>query len=121
MSLRFLFLVAIVLSTTLIPLPNQDSAAAATCTYVLGFRALHDLIPDRVGECRTDEYHNPLNGDGLQETAGGLLVWRKADNWTAFTDGYRTWVNGPNGLQGRLNTQRFPWEPDYNATATPTT
>jgi hypothetical protein len=40
------------------------------------------------------------------------MVWRKADSWTAFTDGYRTWINGPFGLQQRLNTQRFPWESD---------
>ena len=52
-------------------------------------------------------------GDSVQQTTGGLLVWRKADNWTAFTDGYRTWINGPNGLQQRLNTQRFEWEADY--------
>jgi len=26
-----------------------------------------------------------------------VLVWRKADNRTAFTDGYRTWINGPRG------------------------
>src|SRR5439155_10452091 len=39
-----------------------------------------------------------------------LLVWRKADNFTAFTDGYRTWVQGPFGLQKRLNTERFAWE-----------
>ena len=38
------------------------------------------------------------------------MVWRKADNFTAFTDGYRTWVNGPDGLQQRLNSQRFAWE-----------
>ena len=42
-------------------------------------------------------HHNPQNGDGLQETTawhgkGGLMVWRKADNFTAFTDGYRTWI-----------------------------
>ena len=42
--------------------------------------------------------------------AKGLLVWRKADNHTAFTDGYRTWVDGPKGVQKRLNTQRFAWE-----------
>lgn len=41
------------------------------------------------------------------------MVWRKADNWTAFTDGHRTWINGPNGLQQRLNIERFAWEPDY--------
>lgn len=95
--------------------PTPPSYAASNCEYVLGFKALHDLIPDKVGPCRSSEHHNPLNGDGLQETSGvddkgGLLVWRKADNWTAYTDGYRTWINGPNGLQMRLNTERFPWE-----------
>jgi hypothetical protein len=88
-----------------------------SCTYVLGFRTLHDLIPGIVGECLTDEFHG-ANGDGLQITTGppgaadGLMVWRKADNWTAYTDGYRTWINGPFGLQTRLNTERFCWEPD---------
>jgi hypothetical protein len=63
-----------------------------------------------VGDCLTDEYFNVANGDSLQQTTGGLLVWRKADNWTAFTDGYRTWINGSLGLESRLNTQRFLWE-----------
>jgi acetyl esterase/lipase len=85
-------------------------ALGTSCQFVLGFATLHAMIPTIVGDCLVDEHHNPVNGDGLQETTGGLLVWRKADNWTAFTDGYRTWINGPFGLQERLNTQRFPWE-----------
>src|SRR4051794_41446926 len=68
------------------------------------------MIPDRVKDCVVDEHYNLVNGDSLQETTGGLLVWRKIDNFTAFTDGYRTWVNGPYGLQTRLNTESFPWE-----------
>ena len=81
---------------------------------MLGFKALRDLIGhDIVGECLENEHHG-ANGDALQHTTGGLLVWRKADNWTAFTDGYRTWINGPNGLVQRLNTERFEWEADYS-------
>ncbi len=80
------------------------------CTFILGFFTLHNLIPDQVGQCLADETHNPQNGDGLQQTTGGLLVWRKSDNWTAFTDGNQTWVNGPFGLQNRFNNQRFFWE-----------
>jgi hypothetical protein len=93
-------------------------AQAASCEFVLGFQALHSLIPTIVGSCLDDETHNAVNGDGLQATAGangaggGLLVWRKADNWTAYTDGYWTWINGPSGVQKRLNTQRFCWEAD---------
>jgi plastocyanin len=86
-------------------------ATISTCDFVLGFRTLRDMIPEVVGQCLENQ-HFGGNGDALQQTTGGLLVWRKADNWTAFTDGYRTWLNGPFGLQSRLNTQRFSWEPD---------
>jgi hypothetical protein len=103
---------AIVGVILLVVILAPSTAGAATCQYVLGFATFHGLIPTIVGDCLVDEHHNADNGDGLQETTGGLLVWRKADNWTAFTDGYRTWVNGPVGLQERLNTQRFPWEAD---------
>jgi sortase (surface protein transpeptidase) len=88
----------------------QNTASAGNCQFVLGFQALYDLMADVVGDCSDNETHNPVNGDALQHTTGGLLVWRKADNWTAFTDGFHTWVNGPNGLQERLNTERFSWE-----------
>jgi hypothetical protein len=80
-----------------------------SCRFVLGFQMLHDAIPAVVGDCADDEQH-AANGEGLQQTTKGLLVWRKADNFTAFTDGYRSWVNGPNGLQQRLNARRFAWE-----------
>src|SRR4051812_4121476 len=83
--------------------------AQAACQYVLGFADLSQLIPTTVGPCVDDETHG-ASGDGLQLTANGLLVWRKADNWTAFTDGSQTWVNGPLGLQQRANQERFWWE-----------
>lgn len=91
---------------------HPDAAEAANCQFTLGFATLHNLIPTVVGNCVADETHNPTNGDGLQSTTRGLLVWRKADNFTAFTNGHQTWVNGPFGLQVRLNTARFGWEPD---------
>jgi hypothetical protein len=83
---------------------------AETCRFVLGFATLHTLIAPIVGSCLEDEHHDPTTGDGLESTTNGLLVWRKADNVTAFTDGSQTWVNGPLGLQVRLNSQRFFWE-----------
>lgn len=95
---------------------NAARPSAADCEFVLGFKAIHDAIPSIVGECLVSEHHNPANGDGLQETTawhgkGGLLVWRKADNWTAFTDGSITWINGPMGLQSRPNQgPLFTWE-----------
>jgi hypothetical protein len=90
-------------------LPVQGASAQAACTFTLGFQTLRNLTgPAVVGECLENEWFNP--GNAQQHTTGGLMVWRKADNWTAFTDGYRTWLNGPSGLQVRLNTERFPWE-----------
>jgi Cysteine-rich secretory protein family len=109
---------AVLLATAVVRSPAP--ALAANCTFVLGFGALHSLIPGVSGWCVEDEHHNPANGDGLQATAKGLMVWRKADNWTAFTDGYRTWINGPYGLQERLNTQRFSWEGGQNVPAVAT-
>ncbi|HEY8745319.1 MAG TPA: hypothetical protein VIU62_19695 [Chloroflexota bacterium] len=97
----------VMLTATLLSAP---AAQAESCGFVLGFATLHALIPQHVGACLEQEQHNPANGDGFQQTTGGLLVWRKSDNHTAFTDGYHTWVNGPHGLQERLNSQHFPWE-----------
>jgi hypothetical protein len=96
----------VVLLASVLPSP----AAAAGCGFKLGFKAIADQIPTVVGGCLEDEHANPANGDALQKTTGGLLVWRKADDFTAFTDGYRSWVNGPYGLQQRLNTETFEWE-----------
>jgi hypothetical protein len=99
---------------------DRSAEAQAGCRFVLGFAALRDLVgAATVGDCLEDERFNPANGDALQRTTGGLLVWRKADNWTAFTDGYRTWVNGPRGLQQRLNSERFEWEAPATATGLP--
>jgi hypothetical protein len=84
------------------------------CLFLLGFLTLHNMllaagIDD--GGCVTNEFHNPENGDGLQLTGKGMYAWRKADNWTAYTDGYWTHLNGPCGLQTRLNTGPFfGWE-----------
>ena len=121
LAVSFALVVSLATIATAAPAP----ATAANCEFVLGFKLIHDMIPDLVGDCITNEYHNPENGDGLQETTawhggGGLLVWRKADNWTAFTDGAHSWVNGPYGLQKRLNTERFSWEGQAVSAPAPT-
>ncbi len=87
---------------------------APGCQFVLGFKTLHDLDANDVGDC-VDNQAFAANGDAQQHTNKGLLAWRKADNWTAFTNGYRTWINGPKGLVTRLNNERYSWEADYNA------
>lgn len=91
---------------TIHPVSNDAATGAG---FELGFKTMSDMIPDIVGLPLEGEHGLP-NGDTVQATTGGLLVWRKADNITAFTNGYMTWINGPNGLQQRLNTQRLTWE-----------
>ena len=93
---------------------------AAGCGFTLGFKTLRDQIPDVVGGCLENEQFNPGNGNAEQRTSGGLLVWRKSDNWTAFTNGYLTWINGPFGLASRPNAgPLFSWEAGGVAAAAP--
>lgn len=117
--MRWPLVVALILTLATSILSTPPRILAADCAFVLGFKSLHDKIPGIVGECLENEHHNPANGDSLQRTSDGLLVWRKGDNWTAFTDGYHTWINGPHGLQKRLNTERLPWETDPIVDALP--
>ncbi|MBI3971528.1 MAG: hypothetical protein HY332_09585 [Chloroflexi bacterium] len=89
------------------------AAAQEPCRFVLGFAQLREIVGSEiVGDCLVNERHNPANGNTEQRTTNGLLVWRRVDHWTAFTDGYRTWVSGPDDVQQRLNTERFFWEHD---------
>ena len=100
---------AVLLAVSMVPVWAQTPA----CRFVLGFAALRDLVgAEKVGACLEDEHFNPANGNAEQRTSGGLLVWRKIDNFTAFTDGATSWINGPNGLQSRPNGERFAWERD---------
>ena len=93
--------------------------AQARPEYRLGFRVLAGLIPAITEDPVETEHYGP-NGDSLQLTSRGLMVWRKADNWTAFTDGEYSWINGPLGLQKRNNGERLPWEAaDPSPTQTP--
>ena len=106
---------ALALSAESVPTAQAQGA----CRFVLGFATLATTVGSgTVGQCLENQQTNLQNGDAYQRAAGGLLVWRKADNWTAFTDGFRTWVNGPRGLQQRLNTQRYSWEGDVGAAGT---
>ncbi|MGI5834969.1 MAG: hypothetical protein ACOX87_00575, partial [Chloroflexota bacterium] len=107
---RMVIFLALVVGFTL-ALTGVALAHTTKPEFKLGFKALADMIPEIVGQPLENEHYGP-NGDSLQQTSTGLMVWRKADNWTAFTNGSRTWINGPEGLQDRDNNDRFPWEAD---------
>jgi peptidoglycan/LPS O-acetylase OafA/YrhL len=100
------------------PQAVAEAEAGGPCTFVLGFAALQARLPDVVGDCLEDQQVDPETGDTSQRTTGGMLVWRPADDWLAFTDGDRTWVDGPDGLEARSNSQRFLWETDAGAPGT---
>lgn len=87
--------------------PGGDSVG---CRYILGFAAFAAQVPQVAGQCLDNEQHDPTTGDALQHTSQGLLVWRKADNAIAFTDGSQTWVAGILGIEQRPNSERFIWE-----------
>jgi len=113
-----LLILAIMTSIAVLLPTSPRMASAATCRFVLGFARLQAAMP-ATGDCLANEYYNPQNGDALQETTNGLLVWRKADNVVAFTDGYRSWLDGPYGIQARLNSERFAWEIAGTSTLSP--
>ena len=84
------------------------------CQYIRDFKRLHDLAPDSIGACISRRVFSS-NGDVVQYTINGLVVHRKVDNWTAFTNGHVTLIDGPRGLVSRSNDERFPWERDTAA------
>ena len=102
---------------------QAPASAQTSCQFVLGFASLRDQLgSDRVGDCLEDQISFE-NGDARQRTTKGELIWRRTDSVTGYTDGYRTWMLGPNGLESRLNTERLPWEVEaatqVTATASP--
>lgn len=110
------FILTMMLALSLLSTASMSASTEPDVAFVLGFKTLAELIPDVAGAPLENEHHNPVNGDGLQMTSTWLMVWRKADNWTAFTNGWWTWVNGPYGLQDRANEERFDWEREATAT-----
>ena len=88
-----------------------SAAAQAGPEFRLGFKALADQIPEVVGEPLENE-HPGTNDTVVQTTTTGMMVWRALDNWTGFTNGSDTWVEGPSSVEVRPNGERFPWESD---------
>jgi hypothetical protein len=121
--MRHIVAVLVVLMLVVSASRSPEVYGQTSCTFVGGFASLRDLVgPEGVGACLEDEHLNAENGNVEQRTARGLLVWRKIDNFTAFTDGGTTWINGPNGLESRPNDERLAWElePAVEQAAPPT-
>jgi hypothetical protein len=97
------------------------TTAQAICSFSPGFQALHDLIPDQVGDCVETEQLNPATGNIEQHTTLGLLIWQQNANLTEFIGSATTWLMGPDGLVSRPNDgSPFAWEPPPQAIPLPT-
>lgn len=116
--LRRLFAVLSFVAAIVVQPTTALAQTAPPCQLVLGFRAIHDLYPEFIGDC-IDNQTFAANGDAIQHTTNGLLVWRKADNWTAFTDGFYTVIHA-DVLYSRLNTARYEWEGPTDGVVCPT-
>jgi len=89
-------LAAATTALTSVPALANEGDEAEKAEFRFGFQTLALMAPDMVGE----PLHNELasaNGDTHQGTSRGLMVWRKADNVPAFTDGTTTLLLGPRG------------------------
>jgi CheY-like chemotaxis protein len=92
------------------PRVTRATPESSGCALMPAFESLREQLGEEtVGRC-TDQPTLRENGDAQQATTRGLFALKNNNNWVGFTDGYRTWVKGPNGVQERLNTERFPWE-----------
>ena len=98
------------------PVAAASPATQPPCDFVLGFAKLRDQLgADTVGPCMENQREVPGNGTAVQRTARGTMVYRPQDNSMMFTDGARTWIDGPRGLLDRPANQRFEWESDRQA------
>lgn len=110
----------LVAALALFLIPGSVVQAQTAPEFRLGFSALANQIPDIVGQPLQGEQF-AANGDSSQLTTRGLMVYRKSDNLAMFTDGSRTWVNGPSGVVSRLNAERFPFEQSGESASTAST
>jgi hypothetical protein len=105
---------ALVCLFVLVPFSTGPSHAQA-CDFSLGFKTMHDEIPDVVGTCLENEHRTDEAGNREQRTTNGLLFWNRSDNVVSFSNGSTigstTWLNGPRGLQARaVEGPVFSWE-----------
>jgi len=79
-------------------------AAASRCattqrvTFADEFASLSQAIGDTIGQPLECGHADPATGDVLQPTSTGLAIYRAGSHVAIFTDGYRHWALGRQGL-----------------------
>ena len=102
------------LATVLLTFQGSSGITRAEgCTIPPRFGPLVREIPQVVGQCLLNPTSDPSTGDIGQVTTNGELLMRGSDGIAQFTDatnGYLTWVAGPDGVVSRSQDERFEWE-----------
>src|SRR5690242_8908745 len=91
MSLWRRFLILALAWCCLLAAPPAAAQSQPPCKLSELFAPLQEAGPSEIGLCRGAELSDS-NGDTMQVTSKGLLLWRKADNWTGFLGASRTLV-----------------------------
>ena len=110
MSVGWMRRALLVVAPMMVAVGLEAPATTAACVLVPQAAALERGLERRtIGACTSAPATAP-NGDLVQPTTTGLVVVRGFDGHAAFTDGVRTWIDGPSGIQRRMNGDRFDWE-----------
>jgi hypothetical protein len=86
-------------ATTGIPQPTAAYCQAGQQpAFALGAAALDQQLGDIMGAPLECEHSVSANGDTVQQTTTGLVMYRAATNTVTFTDGWRHWALTSGGL-----------------------
>ena len=66
--------------------------------YVFGFKALHDILGEQIGDPLECEHTEASTGDAHQQTSKGLSFYREITNTPTFTNGWDHWALTAQGL-----------------------
>jgi hypothetical protein len=67
-------------------------------TFALGVADLKQQLGDTMGAPLECEHPVSANGDTIQQTTTGLVIYRAATNTVMFTDGWRHWALTARGV-----------------------
>jgi hypothetical protein len=77
-------------------------------TFALGVADLKRQLGDTMGAPLECEHAVSANGDPIQQTTTGLVIYRAATNTVMFTDGWRHWALTARGMVSWEGTDTDP-------------
>jgi hypothetical protein len=93
---------------------EERTAATGYCqkgqqpTFELGVARLKQQLGDTMGTPVECEHPVSANGDTIQQTTTGLVIYRAATNTVIFTDGWRHWALTSRGMVSWEGTEADP-------------